>query len=285
MWDRATLLLGILAGCTAPVEIHDVAYDDRYGDSTVMDLYLPEGSATARPGVMFIHGGGWRGGTKDHHTDAARRLARSGYVTASINYRLVPDGVFPAAVQDCLCALSFMRANAEEWGLDPSRIAVAGYSAGGHLAALLGVAADDPALAPDCAAGPTYGPAAAIPGAGPTDLVAVHDAPVVSEFIGVSYDDEPETWRLASPIEHVAADEPPFLFIHGEEDWFVDVDGHTRAMDEALRAAGNDSRVLALDGGGHLLNPGDAVGNLRIEISMEQPEAWMAIFDFLERNL
>src|SRR5688572_30270602 len=99
MWDRATVLLGILAGCTAPVEIHDVAYDDRHGDSTVMDVYLPEGSATARPGVMFIHGGGWRAGTKDHHTEAARRLARSGYVAATINYRLVPDGVFPTAVQ------------------------------------------------------------------------------------------------------------------------------------------------------------------------------------------
>jgi acetyl esterase/lipase len=284
MWNRATLVLAILAGCGAPVEILDVGYDDRYGDSTTMDVYLPDDAGEARPAVMFIHGGGWRHGSKDAHAGAAKRLARSGYVAATINYRLVPDGVFPLAVKDCLCALSFLRAHADEWGLDPERVAVAGYSAGGHLAALLGVAADDPALAPDCAAGPTGPPAAAIPGAGPVDLLAMN-VDAVAEFVGASLEDDPARWELASPIHHVEAGEPPFLFIHGSGDWFVDLDEQTRAMDEALRAAGNDSRVLSLDGSGHLLNPGDAVGTLRLEISMEQPEAWLAMTDFLERNL
>jgi acetyl esterase/lipase len=283
MWKRATVLLGILAGCTAPVEIHDVAYDDRFGDATTMDVYLPDEEGTARPAVLFIHGGGWRNGSKAAHAEAAARLARSGYVAASINYRLTPDGVFPRAVQDCLCALSFLRAHADEWGIDPARVAVAGYSAGGHLAGLVGVAADDPRLAPDCAAGPTFPPAAAIPGAGPMDLLDFqHD--VVVDFVGVSAEEDPERWELASPLSHVGPDEPPFLFIHGSGDWFVEID-QARRMDEALRAAGNDSRVLELDGGGHLLNPGDQVGDLRVEMSMESPEAWLAIMDFLERKL
>jgi acetyl esterase/lipase len=283
MWKHATLLVGILAGCGAPVEIHDVAYDDRFGDATTMDVYLPDEDGTARPAVLFIHGGGWRAGSKEAHTEAAARLARSGYVAATINYRLTPEGAFPRAVQDCLCALSFLRAHAGEWGIDPDRVAVAGYSAGGHLAGLLGVAADDPRLAPDCASGPTGPPAAAIPGAGPMDLLDFQND-VVVDFLGVSAEADPERWALASPLDHVGPDEPPFLFIHGSGDWFVDID-QARRMDEALRAAGNDSRVLELDGGGHLLNPGDQVGDLRVEMSMESPEAWLAIMDFLERKL
>ena len=121
-------------GCVAPVEEHDVAYDERFGGDSSLDLYLPDNGAAAHPTVMFIHGGSWRFGDKDHFENAGRRLARSGYAVASINYRLLPDGVFPHNLEDCLCALAFLRAHAAEYTIDPDRIVVMGYSAGAHLA-------------------------------------------------------------------------------------------------------------------------------------------------------
>src|SRR5262245_51753022 len=90
------LALGTLASsCATPDERHDVAYDARFGDDTKMDVYLPDGDAPKNPTVLFIHGGSWVAGDKDHFEVGGRRLARSGYVVASINYRLVPSGTFP----------------------------------------------------------------------------------------------------------------------------------------------------------------------------------------------
>ena len=133
-----------LVGCAAPAEIHDVPYDNRFGDQTTMDIYLPAGEPARSPAIMMIHGGAWRFGTKDAYRDAAVRYARSGWVAVSINYRLGPAGVYPRAVQDCVCALAYLRAHADDYGIDPNRIAVTGYSAGGHLASLVGVAGDAP---------------------------------------------------------------------------------------------------------------------------------------------
>ena len=158
-----TLALGAAAACSGPGLYAGVPYDDRFGDQTTMDIHVPDNAESGRPAVMLIHGGAWRFGSKDAYSDAAERLARAGFVAATINYRLVPGGTYPAAVQDCVCALSFLRANADAYGIDPERIAVMGYSAGGHLSSLIGVAGDDEAHAPDCEWGPTGLPAAVIP--------------------------------------------------------------------------------------------------------------------------
>src|SRR5688572_1247905 len=176
----------LLAACGGrDVEERREVYDERFA-ADAMDVYLPDDGATGRPVVMFVHGGGWKSGSADHHTDHARRLAEDGYVTVSIDYRLVPDGVFPRQVQDAQCALSFVRAHADEWGLAPDRVAVIGYSAGGHLVSMLGVAIDHPELQTDCAAGPTGAPQAVISGAGPEDLRnwGSYDAP--REMLGVA---------------------------------------------------------------------------------------------------
>src|SRR5262245_59011224 len=115
----AWLTWGLVAACGGPTVHEDVVYDHRFGGATSLDVHIPEGTATARPTVMLIHGGGWRYGSKEAYTEAAERFAAAGYVAATINYRLVPEGTYPAAVQDCLCALSFLRANAEVYGIDP----------------------------------------------------------------------------------------------------------------------------------------------------------------------
>lgn len=174
--------LSAATGCVAPEERVDISYDDRFGSSTKLDLYLPSAGAAdeLHPAVLFIHGGAWRFGSKDHFTAAARRLANSGFVTASINYRLLPEGVFPNNLLDCSCAFAYLRAHAEELRLDPACIAVMGYSAGAHLASLVALAADHPELVPDCPllaeasqaerAAWLAPPAAVIAASGPQDL-------------------------------------------------------------------------------------------------------------------
>lgn len=274
--------LGLAAsGCEGPGEYEDVSYDARFGDATTMDVYVPRG-AGPHPAVMFIHGGAWFAGTKAEYTQAAKRLARSGYVAATINYRLVPAGTYPHAVQDCLCALSFLRARAADYDLDPDRIAVVGYSAGGHLAALIGVAADHPAHQPDCASGRTHAPRAVVSGAGPQDLRGKNNK-WVRDFLGGSPDEVPERFVSASPIAQVGPGKPPFLFINGAADWLVDID-QARAMRDRLRENGNDANLLEVAGGGHLLNPTTDTGEVVVEEADLTSEGWMALIDFVERK-
>jgi acetyl esterase/lipase len=272
-----------LAGCGDIIEIADVAYDERHGEHTIMDVFLPGDGMVARPAVLFIHGGGWRSFSKDGMESPARRLAGAGYVTASINYRLSPEAVFPAHIQDVNCALAFFRSRADEYGLDPDRVAVMGYSAGGHLASLLGVAGDVAEFQPDCSAGVTGPPNAVISGAGPEDMALMPQGDAVTEFLGGTLAEIPEIYTLASPIAHVDAGEPPFLLVHGTGDWFVDIE-QSEAMRDVLRAAGNDARLLSLRGGGHLLNT-DAGGDWQLQVSTDAPEAWAVITDFLHQTI
>ena len=281
-------LVGLLIGsngCADAVEIPDVAYDVRFGERTTMDVYLPPDSRVDRPAVLLIHGGGWRSFSKNVYVDHAIRLADAGYAVAAINYRLVPAGAYPEMIKDCLCALSFFRAQAGEYGFDPDRVAVAGYSAGGHLASLIAVAAQQPEFQPDCDAGPTTAPNAVIAGAGPQDMRELPEVDAVTGFLGGTADEIPEIYDLASPIFHVRPDLPPFLFIHGENDVFVDV-SHSERMRDALVAEGNVARLLSLHGGGHIVNPSPDLGRQAGFItSADSPEAWAAMLSFLDRTV
>ena len=274
----AAALLALI-GC-ADVEVDDdVTYDDRFAGAT-MDLYIPGEAVEPGPAVMLVHGGGWVGGDKGDMRWAARRFARAGYVAASINYRLVPDGAFPASSRDVACALSFLRSHEL---VDGDRVAVYGYSAGGHLVSLLGVAAD-PELEADCESGSTGPPAAVISGAGPQDLRRYRDWSTLTDYLGGDQDAVPEVWARASPITHVDPGEPPFLLIHGDLDLLVGAD-QGEVMRDALAAAGNPVKLLRLRGAGHLdaVSPGGTESEL--SSSIDRNEAWLATFDFLEQTI
>src|SRR5690606_23503702 len=131
------------------VEHKNITYV-RYGERELqLDLYLPanlkpasnnEGAAhNPVPGVILVHGGGWRSGFRTHLTPMAIELANAGYVTATISYRLAPEAQYPAAVHDVKAALRWLRSNAAQYHVDPSRIAVGGSSAGGQIASLTAV--------------------------------------------------------------------------------------------------------------------------------------------------
>jgi acetyl esterase/lipase len=276
-------LVSLMATSCAAVEERTIVYDTRYGESTSMDVFTPGGTAL-RPTVVIVHGGGWRLFHKERYRGVARRLARSGYVAVSVEYRLVPDGQFPNAAHDVACALAYVQNHASELGADPNRIVMLGYSAGAHLASLIATGNEDPGLAPSCSEGTPYKPAGVVSGAGPQDMFSLAQVGVVSDFLGGTPTTKANAYALASPITHVSADDPPFLFIHGSRDLLVPIEQALEMRDE-LEAVGVETSFLTLRGSGHIVNPSDDDASLDVATIIDSPEAWIAIMDFLDRTI
>jgi len=237
----------------------DVPYAAGDDDVRRLDIALPPGGGAApRPLVVLLHGGSWSGGSRRNLRDEMLALAARGYVAASLGYRLTqaPRNVFPAALQDVRCAVRWLRSHAERYGIDTARVAAVGYSAGGHLASMLGVAPPDEALDGRCAA-QSRSPAvsAVISYAGPQDLrvngpYTAEQARLVTNFLGAFPGDAPRMAALASPIAHVRTGAPPFLLVQGSVDDLVPPD-HARRMAAELRGVGTAATVLELRGVGH----------------------------------
>ena len=195
-----------------------------------LDLYSPKDKDPEKlvPGLVFIHGGAWRGGSREMYHYYCVRFAEHGYVAATISYRLAGVAPFPAAVEDSKCAVRWLRANAEKYGVDPNRIGVAGGSAGGHLTMMVGYAPDTPELEGSGGNADASSRVQAIVNIyGPTDLTTqfARTKSVVMDFLGgKTYDEAPALYRLASPITHVTKDDPPTLILHGSIDDTVPID-------------------------------------------------------------
>ena len=288
VWAAWTVWTAVLTSCTNVTVDTDLAYDPRFA-ADVLDVYRPPPASVPRPAVLVIHGGGWTEGIdRSSMATHAQRLAEAGYVTLNIDYRLTPNGgVYPHEVQDCYCALAYARNHAQELGLDPARIAGLGYSAGGHLVSMLGVDRDAD-VQPDCAeATAAVEPlAAVISGAGPEDLAALPQAAAVTMFVGGSVSDVPALYHAASPLSHVAPGAPPYLFVHGDDDWFVDFTAQEQPMQAALDAVGVPTHLLRVPGGGHVFNRGVDGGSWELPLtSIDTPEAQTAIIDFLDHTI
>ncbi len=210
-----------------------------------------------RPAVVLIHGGGWAAGRRELTHSAMRAVASHGYVAVSVEYRLARSTRtrFPAAVSDVRCAVRRLRADAERHGIDPDRIAAVGFSAGGHLAAMLAVAADVSEL--DDGSCPVEGVEPRVRGAvawyAPFDLRTAERprwARVVGDFLGAPPDQAPERAALASPIVHVSEGDAPLLMIHGTHDPIVSIE-EARAMLAPLRAARVPAQLLEVPNAGH----------------------------------
>ena len=202
------------------------------------DVYRPPGSQGRAPAVLLVHGGGWRSGDRTQLQGYGILLGRAGYVCVASEYRLIPEAPWPAQIHDVKAALRWMRANADELGIDPHRIAVEGNSAGAHLALLAagtpGVAAfegdgGNPDEATDVAAAiGVYAPTLFSHGAtarGAVTLAALIDA------------GSEEAASAASPLSHVTAEFPPTMLIHGTDDELVPVHASI-VMYEALAESG-----------------------------------------------
>jgi acetyl esterase/lipase len=232
-----------------------------------LDLYLPPGTGTPVPVVVFLHGGGWRLGSR-HSAGPAyaasvpfEHVARAGVAVASIDYRLSGEGVWPAALHDAKAAVRWLRARSDELGIDPHRIAAWGESAGGHLAALLGLTAGDAALEGGVGVtGPSSSVAAVVSWYGPSDVAAVADDtgtdpldPSAREalLLGAPPQTVPELAAQASPISHVTNDAPPFLLLHGTADRLVPC-VQSRRLHAALQSAGVEVELGEYEGADHM---------------------------------
>lgn len=229
--------------------VKDVPYANPGGVELHLDVYIPK-LAGPLPAVMVVHGGAWRSGSKSQLAKYARDLAARGIVTFAINYRLSPKHKFPAQLEDCQAALQWIRKHAPEYKVDPKRIGAIGYSAGGHLVALMGVLGKpgdpnhpetDTRLAVVCAGG------------APCDFRDVDPNNWGLAFwLGGSPKEVPKQYLEASPLAFVSKAAPPMFFYNGTSDLLVR-SHQAKAMSMALKAAGVETQFVALEGMGHLL--------------------------------
>jgi acetyl esterase/lipase len=225
------LLAGIAWGQTANQQykvVADVKYCNGGGKPLLMDIFIPVSRSKTTPAVLWLHGGGWERGDKNGNSGALM-LADAGFVTASIFYRLSGDSPFPADIQDCKCAIRYLRANARTYGIDPNRIGVAGASAGGHLAELVATANDKAGLEGDGgweSVSSRVRAASAYYGASDFTVGALefqhHTGKVIVKLFGGNEKEKPDLYKQGSPINHVSRDDPPLLLVHGEQGttWF-----------------------------------------------------------------
>lgn len=191
-----------------------IKYVERESGPLHLDLYLPSTRDQAySPGLLVIHGGAWCAGHRLELSFHARKLAEAGYVAACIDYRLAPRHKFPAQLDDCRDALRWLASQSDQIGLDRNRIGLFGYSAGGHLACLLG-------LSPRTANEPRIG--AIVAGGAPCDFrVVPPDTRMLDYWLGGSRLERPSAYDRASPASYLSADDPPTFLYGGEKDWLV----------------------------------------------------------------
>jgi len=266
----------------------DIVYA-RVGDrELLLDLYLPPKGPAQLPVIVWVHGGGWRSGSKGS-AGRARPMLNRGYAVVDVGYRLSGEAIFPAQLEDCKAAVRWVRANAAKYSLDPDRIGAWGSSAGGHLVAFLGTAGDVREF--DTKANSEYSSRvqAVCDWFGPTDFLQmdkhslegsrlIHDAPDSPEslLVGGPIQNEPyrAIARKASPITYVTKDDPPFLIMHGDKDMSVPLH-QSELLYDALKKVGVEATLHVVKGAGHGLRGGEESSEKLFEI----------VADFFDRNV
>ncbi|HYR59251.1 MAG TPA: alpha/beta hydrolase [Chthoniobacteraceae bacterium] len=285
-------LVLLVAPCFAPAQqarpelpadarkFMDVPYVAGGHPAQKLDLYLP-----AKPGgplLVWIHGGGWRSGSKANPPGLA--MVAQGYNVASLEYRFSQDAIFPAQIEDCKAAIRWLRAHATEYGYDPKRVGVWGASAGGHLTALLAVTGN----VRDFDVGENLGQSSAIQCGldwfGPADFPAYdpelptpmvkreNPDSVLAQLFGGPISQHLELAKRGSPVTWVTKDAAPLLIMQGTKDPLVPLEQSQRLYDK-LKAAGADATLDVIEGAGH--------GGPQFTA----PEKLTLILDFFTRHL
>jgi acetyl esterase/lipase len=234
----------------------DLVFSTAAGTPLKLDLARPKAGPGPFPAVVFLFGGGWRDGDRRQMRHFVEGAARLGYVGVAPDYRLVPGARFPAQLEDAKAAIRWLRAHAEQYGVRADRIGVVGFSAGGHLAAMLGLTrAQDGFEGAGGPAEPSSQVQAVVSFFGPTDF-STRDWPadlereVIVPFLGGSRADRPEAYRKASPVGYASAEAPPFLFFHGSDDRLVPLD-QSRRLADRLNRLGVPAQVVVFENEGH----------------------------------
>jgi acetyl esterase/lipase len=235
--------------------------DIRYNQDPAVPLHLDfyRSVRTLAPVVVWIHGGAWQVGSRE--ITPTQFLNDNGYAVASISYRFTDVAIFPAQIQDCKCAIRFLRANAKAFGIDAAKIGVWGASAGGHLAAMLAITNGHIEFEGDDGYGSYSSDVqAACDWFGPSDLVSMldqvssidHAGPESPEgrLVGGHISRNRQLAEIASPISHVAQNAAPMLIVHGTKDAVVPC-AQSTALFNRLKDVGAEAKLLTYEGSGH----------------------------------
>lgn len=239
-------------------KVTEIAYVSNPHFRQRLDLYIP--AEPKGPLLVWIHGGGWTGGTKDNPPGLA--LLGKGVTVASLEYRFSQDAIFPAQIEDCKAAIRWLRAHAADYGYNPKQIAAWGASAGGHLVALLGVTGQtrdfdigenlDQSSAVQCvidwfgpADFPAYDPAL------PNKMVQRENPDsLIAKLLGGTVMQKMDLAKKASPVTYVSKDAAPMLIMQGTDDPLVPL-AQSQELYDKLKAAGADVKIEVIQGAGH----------------------------------
>lgn len=247
-----------------PTVIHEAEVEySNVGQKVAMDIVRPRNASAAVPAVLLVHGGGFRRGHRNSYLPLAIKLAERGYVAATASYRLAPRHQFPAAVEDVKAAVRFLRANAQKYGIDPTRMGASGGSAGGHLVLMLGLTGDVKEFE---GSGPNREFSSKLNCVvnyfGPTDFThsyskSVDAAEVLPLWLGGDLSHNRTYHQKASPLNWVTPNAAPTLSIHGTADTYVAYE-HSLWLTTRLLDAGVAAELETIPGAGHGFRGADA---------------------------
>ena len=240
-----------------------------------LDIYKRRDATTPQPTLIFMHGGGWVGGSKEQSLLSVFPWLEMGWNVVNVEYRLGRVALAPAAVEDCLCALKYVAAQANTYGIDTNRLVVSGESAGGHLALTTGMIPDSAGLDRQCPGSPLPKVAAIIDWYGITDVAELLDGPNRKTYAVqwlASLPNREEIARRVSPITYVRPGLPPIFAVQGDADPTVPYQQSVR-LTEALSKAGVPNEFVTIPGGKH--------GGFSPE---ERTRIYLAIREFLRKN-
>ena len=265
----------------------NITYLTASGYESKLDVMTPRGESPA-PTLIYIHGGGWVGGTKESSVLRALPYLEMGWAVVNVEYRMARNALAPGAVEDCRCALRWVHRNAEEYGFDTSRIVTTGASAGGHLSLTTGMlpaSAGLDRLCPDSdtskpgwakAMEPEMPVAAIVNWFGITDVGDLLHGENAKTYAVAWMGSKPDRMDLAkrvSPMTYVRSSLPPILTIHGNADNIVPYQ-HALNLHAALDEAGVTNKIHTVPGKGH--------GNFSAE---ETQEIFQVIRAFLDEHV
>lgn len=248
------------SSATEPTVIRDIAYARSDDPAHRLDLYHPTKRQGDTPLIIWVHGGAWRSGTKSDVPIIG--LLEHGFAIASVDYRLTPQSAFPAQVHDIKAAIRFLRSQATEYDVDPKRFFIAGSSAGGHLAALVGVSTGVVKLEGPSQSNSDQSSAVAaiVSFYGASNLQTILKqstpyglsvrVPALQLLLGGQPEQNPDNAKLASPVAHIDATDPPLLLIHGDQDPQMPIE-QSYELQRAYRQAKLPVQMHIVQGGLH----------------------------------
>jgi acetyl esterase/lipase len=291
----------IQCGKTPIKSIENVEYAapklrDGKSTSLKMDLLIP-GSGRKRTVVVYVPGGGFVVAAKESALNLRTYVAEAGFAVASVQYRTTRDGAnYRDGVEDVKAAIRYLRANADKYGIDPKTVAVWGESAGGYLAAMVGVTNHNSTFEAGANLDQSSDVQGVIDDFGATDIskiAADFDAVTqhaiytneglvgyIGKASGANTLDSGIATAAANPLKYIQANAPPFLIFHGNRDRLVSP-SQTLILHDALRAAGVRSNRYVLDGAGH----GDLtfMGDTQSGLVWSTNKVMNLVVDFLNR--